>query len=72
MAIRATLDDDGNVNELVEMIDRLIDGGDGHLTVNVDENAEGMKVTTYRTTDCGKDGKKGACCQPNEKSEDDD
>lgn len=66
MGINATLDnDDGKVNELVEMIDRLMAGGDGHVTINADEFAEGLNVKTYRTSDCGTGGK-SACCQPTE------
>ena len=59
-------DDDGKVNELVEVIDKVMENGDGHLTIDVDETAEGLHVRTYRTSDCGTDGKPGACCQPNE------
>lgn len=72
MGINATLDDDGKVNELVEMIDRLMAEGDGHITISADELAEGMNVKTYRTSDCGADGTKGACCQPTEDAIDND
>ena len=65
MGINATLDDDGKVDELVEMIDMLMENGDGHLTIDVDETAEGMHVKTYRSSDCGK---QGACAQPTEQN----
>lgn len=58
-------EDESQVNELVEMIDRLMENGGGHLTIDVDETAEGLNVKTYSTTDCGCDGKT-ACCQPTE------
>lgn len=58
--------DDDEVNQLVEMIDKLMTEGDGHLSIEVDENADGgLHVKTYRTSDCGTDGK-SACCQPTE------
>ena len=70
MGINAGLDNDGKVNELVELIDRLIAGGDGHITVNAEdilrskkenETQEGdIRVKRYRSSDCGT----GACCQP--------
>lgn len=63
MGINATLDEDGKVDELVEMIDLLMQNGDGHLTIDVDETAEGLNVKTYRTSECGK---AGACSQPTE------
>jgi hypothetical protein len=72
MGINATLDENGEVDELVEMIDRLIENGDGHLTIEVDETAEGLNVKTYRTSDCGTDGKPSACCQPTEDIDNDE
>ncbi|MGN0594751.1 MAG: hypothetical protein ACI4I6_06295 [Hominimerdicola sp.] len=70
MGINAKKDEDeAQVDELVEMIDKLIGEGGGHLTIDVDEMVQGVKVKTYRSNDCGK---KGACCQPNEKVDDDD
>lgn len=69
MGYNVTKDEDnGQLDELVEMIDRLMESGDGHLTINVDESAEGIKVKTCRSNDCGTS--KGACCQPNEKMDD--
>ena len=44
-------EDEAQVNELVDVIDRLMMGGQGHLTID--------------TSDCGGDGKT-ACCQPTE------
>lgn len=58
-------EDEAQVNELVDVIDRLMQDGKGHLTVDFDETAEGLNVRTYSTSDCGGDGKT-ACCQPTE------
>ena len=66
MRIDAGLEDE-NVDSLVEMIDRLMEQGDGRVNVRTDENSQGIRVDTYSTTDCS--GAKGACCQPNEKDE---
>ena len=77
MAIKASLDDDGKVNELVEMIDKLMAGGEGHINIDAEallkakregQDDVGMTVQTFRTNDCGT----GACCQPNEKVSDED
>lgn len=57
------------IDELVDMIDRLMEDGDGHVSVSTNDDSEGLTVKTYRSNDCGT---KGACCQPNEKSEDDE
>ena len=51
-------EDEAQVNELVDVIDRLMMGGQGHLTIDIDETEEGLN-------DCGGDGKT-ACCQPTE------
>ncbi len=64
--------ENGELDDLVGMIDKLIEQGDGHLVINVDELSSGIKVNRYSTTDCGTGAKPSACCQPNEKSEDDD
>ncbi|MBR1422072.1 MAG: hypothetical protein IJ571_01340 [Ruminococcus sp.] len=60
--------DDENIqtDELVEMIDKLIASGSGHLTVSLDENADGIRVNRYNSTDCG--AGQAACAQPNEKA----
>lgn len=58
--------DDEEINELVAMIDRLMEKGGGHLTIDADERADGIKVRTYSTSDCGASGKSSACCQPTE------
>lgn len=58
-------EDEAQVNELVDVIDRLMMGGQGHLTIDVDETEEGLNVKTYSTSDCGGDGKT-SCCQPTE------
>ncbi len=51
------------------MIDRLMEQGGGRVSVTADETAQGIKVDTFISTDCGADGAKGACCQPNEKDD---
>lgn len=50
-------EDEAQVNELVDVIDRLMMGGQGHLTIDIDETEEGLNVKTYSTSDCGGDGK---------------
>ncbi len=57
-------DENGELDELVEMIDKLIEDGSGHLTVDISDSDGGVRVSTFSTTDCG--GKPGACCQPTE------
>lgn len=45
MGYNVTKDEDnGELDELVEMIDLLMENGDGHLTINADETEEGIKV----------------------------
>lgn len=56
------------VDELVELIDRLMQQGDGRVTVTADEQAQGLRVSTFTSTDCA-GTVKGACCQPNEKTD---
>ena len=46
-------EDEAQVNELVDVIDRLMMGGQGHLTIDIDETEEGLNVKTYSTSDCG-------------------
>ncbi|MBR6046187.1 MAG: hypothetical protein IKP47_11185 [Ruminococcus sp.] len=66
MGLLVTKDvENGELDELVEMIDLLIEQGSGHLTIDVDETAEGVKINRYSATECG--SKPAACCQPNEK-----
>lgn len=60
--------ENGELDELVSVIDQLIEQGSGHLTIDVDENGTGVKVNRYSTSECG--GKPSACCQPTEFSED--
>ncbi len=57
-----------NVDELVEMIDKLMGEGNGHINVIVDENEERIKVETSKSNDCGL----GACSQPTELEEEND
>ncbi len=69
MGYNVTKDEEnGQLDELVEMIDLLMESGDGHITIKADETEEGIKVRTFRSNDCG--GTKGACCQPNEQIDD--
>lgn len=37
-------EDEAQVNELVDVIDRLMMGGQGHLTIDIDETEEGLNV----------------------------
>ncbi len=40
-------------DELVDMIERLMEDGSGHLTISSDDLlGEGMNVKTYRSMDC--------------------
>ena len=57
--------DDEEVDELVRMIDSLISEGNGSVSVTANEEGNGLQVNSYRTKDCGCDGKT-ACCQPTE------
>ncbi len=52
----------GEPDDLVSVIDKLIAQGTGHLVIDLDEEGEGVKYTTVQTNDCGT----GACCQPTE------
>lgn len=73
MGMLVTKDNEnGELDDLVGMIDKLIEEGDGHLVINVDETAKGIKVNRYSTTDCGRGAKPSACCQPTEKLDDDE
>lgn len=63
--------DDEEADELVRMIDRLIESGDGSISVTVNEEGNGLEVNRFRTKDCGGDGKT-ACCQPTEDAIDND
>ncbi len=56
--------------ELVELIDKLMSDGSGHVNIFSEQEQSGaLRVETVKSTDCGI---KGACCQPNERSEDED
>ena len=37
-------EDEAQVNELVDVIDRLMMGGQGHLTIDIDETEEGLSL----------------------------
>ena len=56
--------------ELADLIDQLMAGGSGHVNIESNENGEGLRVATVKSTDCS--GKKGACCQPTELDEDEE
>lgn len=63
------LKDDDKSDELVEMIEKLMENGSGHLTISEEDlMGEGMSVKTYRSMDCSKGNM--ACCQPTELIED--
>lgn len=52
-------------DDIVEMIERLMESGTGHLTVTPEDMGNaGLKVDTYRSMDCSKGNM--ACCQPTE------
>lgn len=53
------------VDELVAMLDGIMEEGGSRVSVTVKSEEDGIKVDTYKTTDCGGDGKT-ACCQPTE------
>lgn len=55
--------------ELADMIDMLMSEGSGHVNIVSQENGDGLKINTVKSTDCGV---KGACCQPNETSPDEE
>lgn len=63
------LKDHDKSDELVDMIEKLMENGSGHLTISEDDlMGDGMNVTTYRSMDCSKGNM--ACCQPTELMED--
>mgnify|MGYP007121786950 CR=1 FL=1 len=43
-------EDEAQVNELVAVIDRLMMGGQGHLTIDIDETEEGLNVPIVAVT----------------------
>ncbi|MBQ8687847.1 MAG: hypothetical protein IJ512_04785 [Ruminococcus sp.] len=52
-------------DDIVEMIERLMASGTGHVTVTPEDMEKGgLKVDTYRSMDCSKGNM--ACCQPTE------
>ncbi len=57
-------------DDIVEMIERLMASGTGHVTVTPEDLENGgLKVDTYRSMDCSKGNM--ACCQPTEFLEED-
>ncbi len=59
----------GEPEDLVSVIDKLMADGSGHLNVDLSNLENGITFTTVNSTDCGK---LGACAQPTELLEDDD
>ncbi|MBQ9807271.1 MAG: hypothetical protein IJM55_00195 [Ruminococcus sp.] len=55
--------------ELVELLDKLMSEGSGHVNIFSDEEGGSVNVETVNSTDCGI---KGACCQPTELPEEDE
>ncbi len=59
------LKDHDKSDELVDMIEKLMEDGSGHLTISAEDLiGDGMRVETYRSMDCSKGNM--ACCQPTE------
>ncbi len=59
------LKDHDKSDELVDMIEKLMEDGSGHLTISQEDLMDdGMCVKTYRSMDCSKGNM--ACCQPTE------
>jgi hypothetical protein len=56
-------DENGETEDLVSVIDKLMADGSGHLTVNFDDLEKGITFTTTNSSDCGT---LGACAQPTE------
>ncbi|MCD8220464.1 MAG: hypothetical protein LUC50_09195 [Ruminococcus sp.] len=64
MAQHEQIDQDAS-DELVDMIEKLMENGSGHLMISEDDLMDGgMHVETYRSMDCSKGNM--ACCQPTE------
>ncbi len=61
---KTNLPGDINAEELAEMIDKLMAGGNGSVNIVATDEGDGFTVTTVNSRECGT--KKGACCQPNE------
>ncbi|MDO5125937.1 MAG: hypothetical protein Q4D35_06150 [Ruminococcus sp.] len=61
-------DENGEIDELVSIIDRLIEQGDQRVHLQVDKLADGIKISTAVSDEY----KKGACCQPTEHFDDED
>lgn len=66
-----TKDENGNgePEDLVSVIDKLMADGSGHLTVDLNNMEDGITFTTTNTADCGR---LGACAQPTEDMDEDD
>ncbi|MGN1133155.1 MAG: hypothetical protein ACI4RN_01745 [Oscillospiraceae bacterium] len=69
MSINVTKDDEnGELDDLVSVIDRLIEQGDQRIHLQVDKLEDGIKITTAMSDEC----KNGACCQPTELMDEED
>lgn len=55
-------DENGELDELVSIIDRLIEQGDQRVYLQVDKLSDGVKINTSLSDDF----KKRPCCQPTE------
>ncbi len=60
---------DQQVDELLELIEKTMAKGSGHVNIDVNESND-IKVDTFKSSDCGTGNM--ACCVPNERCEDDD
>ena len=63
--------DNGEVDELARVIDKLMEDGSGRLTVDFSDLQNGVTFTTTKTTDCSA-SKPNACEQPTELLDEDD
>lgn len=66
-----TKDENGNgePEDLVSVIDKLLADGSGRLTVDLADIENGITFTTSPSSDCC--GKQGACAQPTEDTDED-
>ena len=63
-------DENGELDELVSIIDRLIEQGDQRVHLQVDKLEDGIKIKSAFSDSCGVG--KGACCQPTELMDEED
>lgn len=68
MGYDVTKDDaNGELDELVSIIDRLIELGDQRVHLQVDKLSDGIKISTALSDEFTK----GPCCQPTEQFDED-